>query len=101
MTEKIEQLKLHDLATELGAWETGDMNRKRAYVKHRRNGGSTIIRAHSWFEVKGRRKAIRKLVRKGRYTGHRRWSTRPVLRPQLYDQLVDRVSALAEATLQW
>jgi hypothetical protein len=47
MIEKIEQLRSHDLSAELGAWEVGDMNRRRAYTKRRRNGGSTIIRAHS------------------------------------------------------
>jgi hypothetical protein len=100
MTTKIEQLRSHDLAHELADWEVQDLNRRRPYTKHRRNGGSTIVRAHSWFEVKGRRKVVRKLIRKGRYVVPRR-STRPVLRPFLLDQLSDRIEALAEASLKW
>jgi hypothetical protein len=99
MVEAIEQLKRHDLGNELAHWEVQDLNRRKPYTKHRRNGGSTIVRAHSWFETKGRRKVARRLIRKGRHVP--RWSTRPVLRPQLLDLLADRVSALAEATLNW
>jgi hypothetical protein len=99
MVAAIEQLRSHDLATELGAWEVGDLNRRRAYVKRRRNGGSTNVRQHSWYETKGRKRFARKLIRKGRYVP--RWSTRPVLRPSLLDQLSDRVAALAEASLHW
>jgi hypothetical protein len=101
MVEAIEQLRHVDLGNELADWETSDMRRKRPYTKHRYNGASTIIRAHSWFEVKGRRKVVRKLIRKGRYIGGRRWSTRPVLRPFLLDQLSDRIEALAEQSLRW
>jgi hypothetical protein len=99
MVEAIEQLKHVDLGNELADWETGDLNRKRAYTKHRYNGGSTVIRKHSWFETKGRRKVARRFMRRRIY--HARWSNRPVLRPQLLDMLVDRVAALAERTLTW
>ena len=99
MQAKIEQLQHHDLAEELGNWETGDLNRRKAYVKRRRNGGSTVVRQHSWYETKGRKRFARKLIRKGRYIA--RWSQRPVLRPFLLDQLEDRVAALAEQSLKW
>jgi hypothetical protein len=99
MVEAIATLKHVDLGNELADWETGDLNRKRAYTKHRYNGGSTIIRAHSWYETKGRKRTVRKFVRRRKY--HARWSNRPVLRPQLLDLLVDRVAALAEQSLHW
>jgi hypothetical protein len=99
MQQAISDLQHTDLANELSEWETADLHRKRAYTKHRRNGGSTIIRQHSWWEVKGRRKVARRLIRKGKFIP--RWSMRPVLRPQLLDRLVERVGELAAAKLRW
>ena len=43
MVEAIDHLKHVDLAAELGEWETSDLRRKRAYVKRRRAGASTMF----------------------------------------------------------
>ena len=99
MIEAIDHLKHVDLAAELGEWETSDLRRKRAYVKRRRAGASTIVRPHSWFETKGRRKIARRLIRKGRFVP--RWSTRPILRPALLERLYERMAELAADKLRW
>jgi len=44
------------------------------------------------------RYAMRRLVRRGRYTGY--YSTRPVLRQELLDQLVTRMEALLN-NIKW
>jgi hypothetical protein len=99
MREKIEHAKHTDIANTLGAWERDDMHRRHAYMKPRRTGASTIVRKHSWWESKGRRKVARRLIRKGRFVP--RYSTRPPLRPELFEELVERVARLVAEKLRW
>jgi hypothetical protein len=88
-----------DVADELRDWETEDLHRKRAHLKRRHTDASTIIRAHSWWETKGRRKVARRLIRKGRYIPC--WSTRPPLRPSLHAEFIARMIELLHTKLTW
>ena len=98
MVKKITHLKRVDVPAELSAWETEDLHRHRPHMKRRRAGAMTLVRAHSWWEVKGRRRFARKLIRKGQDVS--RWSTRPVLRQALFEKLRERVRGLA-GKLKW
>jgi hypothetical protein len=99
MRDRIRHAASTDLADTLHDWELHDMHRRHAHLRRRRIGASTIIRQHSWWETKGRRKVVRRLVRKGKFVP--RWSTRPPLRPELFEELVERVAQLVAEKLRW
>jgi hypothetical protein len=101
MLRKVRHFKAVDIGQEMSAWQTEDMHRQRPYTKRNRRRGvaSTLIRPHSRYEMGHRRRAARRLIRKGRYVP--RWSTRPILRDVLLERLQNRLDILVEAKLTW
>ena len=83
MTERIEQLKHHDLSHELGRLGSAGFEPAQAVHAASVQRGITVIRAHRWFEIRGRRKVMRRFIRRRRYTraGHQGPSCAATVRP--------------------
>jgi hypothetical protein len=89
MIEKLIELRTHKIGEEFANWQTETVHRRAPFVVHHRNVWGTRFRPHSRWEMQRHRRAMRRLVRHGRYTGF--YSTRPILRQELLDDLVKRM----------
>lgn len=99
MRAKIAHAKHVDLGDEFASWQTDDVHRKHADVRHTRSGVRTTFRPHSRYEMMRRRRSARRLIRRGRYVP--RWSTRPILRQQLLDELYERMVEMLHEKFKW
>ena len=88
-----------DFGDEFASWQTDDVHRKHADVRHTRSGVRTTFRPHSRYEMMRRRRSARRLIRRGRYVP--RWSTRPILRQQLLDELYERIVKMLHEKFKW
>jgi hypothetical protein len=67
MIQKIDHFKRLDVGAELSHWQTEDMHRHRPFTMRSRRAGraATIIRPHSLYEMKGRRRFARRTGSQG------------------------------------
>ena len=98
MILQLRELRGYEIGREFAEWQEQDVNPKHAFVVKHRATWTTRFRPHSRWEMTRHRYAMRRLVRRGRYTGY--YSTRPVLRQELLDQLVTRMEALLN-NIKW
>jgi hypothetical protein len=89
MIEKLIELRTRTIGDAFADWQTEDVHRRAPFIVHHRSTWTTRFRPHSRWEMTRHRRAVRRLVRHGRYTGF--YSTRPILRAELLDALIKRM----------
>jgi hypothetical protein len=101
MSEKLNTLT-QEIPTEFYNWQAEDMHRKQPRQKVWRRGKSvsTIIRPHSYAEMKRSQHAQARARRRRHSHLQARWSTRPILRAELLTRLQERMQALL-ASVKW
>jgi hypothetical protein len=111
---KIQRLKQRQIGMEMSEWQQEDVHRRRPYTKRNRRAGiaQTLFRPHSRFEMRNRRKLLRRAERQAKKFGKkkalpvvvvpiRRWSTRPILRAIMIERLHERMKNLVSEKLKW
>ena len=101
MQKRLWHFGQYELRPIMDAWQRNDMHRKRPFTGRKgRRGVFTVIRPHSWWEMKrehqGQVRAHRRHIAPPRH-----WSTRPILREEMKDRLYSEMTAAFNDAIHW